>query len=77
MNYSISDSRISGLIDMNKTGNYGERMEGRVFCHSCRGRIADGENYFLVRGNAFCLGCEREAEREIKDLMHRDYLYQL
>lgn len=78
MYYSIFNNHLRYLIDCHKTGDFGEIAEGGdIFCDECRGKIHTGDNYYLVRDNVYCLGCEYEAGEQILGLMRNEFLYQL
>lgn len=78
MYYSVFDNHLRNFIDCHKTADFGEMAEGiDIFCDGCRGKIHRGDNYYFIRDNVYCLGCEHEAEEQILGLMRNEFLYQL
>lgn len=79
MKYSMKNPVIPYLIDLYRTGNYGEDFYGEddrgVRCCECGRVIPRGERYFDVNREFFCMDCEETAEQHILDIVKENYIF--
>lgn len=78
MKYSVTSPYLPYLSDRCRTGNFGEdRYRGGIYCSECGETLGDGESYYDVGGNIFCMRCEKSAESFILDEVRDEYIYEL
>ena len=76
--YLQNSPYIGDAIDKYRTGNYGEdEYISDGVCRSCGGSISEGDRYYEVGGEIYCMNCEKEAECEILDEVRENYIYEM
>lgn len=78
MVYKDFDLSYKSALDDWKTGHYGEDAFTDTFeCCNCGCVIPEGNEYFDVDGDIYCVECEDAADEAILDLVKNEYRYVL
>lgn len=76
MIYKSSSPHIKTIIDLYRTGKYGdEEYPQKSYCSHCGAIIQRGESCYIVRDNIFCMDCEDVAEELILELYRERFIY--